>query len=137
MFYETKIDIPANTPKADPFIVVLTVTKGILHRFWTEYPSGCQGLAHLVIRHAESQMIPTNPDGDLAADNYVLEAEEFIAIEAPYVLKLVGWNEDDTYSHTLTFRCSILPPEIVAPSLSAEQLAQVLQEMFTAPPTGG
>ena len=105
MFYDYSIAIPANTTKANSVIEICKMTYGIIKHVAIAFPPGPKGLAHLTVYRFEHQVWPSNPDGDFAWDNFTIEFnEEFDLTEKPHVLTLRGWNDDDTYPHTITVR---------------------------------
>ena len=108
MLYVLALTIPANTAEATPYEEDLKLTDGVITRVEVEFPAGCQGLAHSYARQAIHQVFPTNPDGDLCSDNYVIAWNDYQDIDAdPRVLTIGGWNTDDTYDHTITWRIEL------------------------------
>lgn len=109
MEYVFRLTIPANTAKADAESLTCQLTYGTIGRVAVAFPPGPKGLAHLVIYRYEHQLWPTNPEESFAWDNYTIEFdEEFALTERPYTLSIRGWNEDDTYEHTVTVRFQLL-----------------------------
>lgn len=105
MFYSFNLTIPANTDKINAVNQVCKLTYGIIRHVAIGFPPGPKGLAHIVIYRYEHQVWPTNTDGSFAWDNHTIEfTEEFDLTERPHTLSLRGWNEDDTYPHTITVR---------------------------------
>lgn len=130
MFYSHSLTIPANTSADTPEEYDLQVTHGLLHRIEVEFPRGCAGLVHLVIEHWESQLYPSNPDGDFSTDGYTIAFDDYFELyHSPYLLRLVGWNEDDTYSHTVTVRVGILPPAAMAKAEESWSLLRKLAKL--------
>jgi len=116
MFYDFRLVIPANTPKDSPKRERIRLTKGVIHKVEIRFPPGCAGLVHVVVRDLEQQVWPTNRDGDFSDDDYVISFVECYELEhPPFIFTLEGWNDDDTYDHTITFRFGILPREVVRP----------------------
>ena len=116
MFYDFSFTIPANTTEADPQELVCKLTYGIIHRVEIIFPSGCAGLAHLQIREGLHQYWPTNPDGAFNSNDERIEFSEYLELyRTPYELVLIGWNEDDTYPHTLEVRFGLLPVWVLQP----------------------
>jgi hypothetical protein len=116
MFYDFAITIPANTPKASPVVTELKLTAGVIHRVEIQFPAGCMGLAHIAINDGLHQLLPTNPDGDFASDDYVIPIDEYYPMPGgDYILTARGWNMDDTYPHTLSVRIGILSGDVIAP----------------------
>lgn len=109
MQFSYDILIPPNTPETDPKVQTCQLSYGTINRVFICFPPGPKGLAHVVIRRYESQVWPTNLAESFAWDNFVFVIEdEFELVTAPYSIKLVGWNGDDTYEHTITVMFNVL-----------------------------
>lgn len=105
MIYAFRLTIPANTLETAPSRETVRLTHGIIHRLEIEFPAGCAGLAHCKILRGLHQVWPTNPDGDFASDDHAIAFDtDYPLTDLPTDLILVGWNVDDTFPHTLTFR---------------------------------
>jgi len=75
---------------------------------------GHAALAHLIILHHEHQIAPSTENMDLHGDAPPIDWEEYYeSYQPPYELKLKGWNEDDTYSHTFDVMVAILPRKAI------------------------
>lgn len=110
------LTIPAKRTQAVPLEQEVDIGAGVVHFVTIQFPKGCAGLAHGRVRQALTPRWPSNEGADYNWDNYIHEVKEHFLIrkgDAP--LTLVGWNEDDTFPHTLTFRFSILPEEVMEP----------------------
>jgi hypothetical protein len=119
MFYEFKLTIPANTPATDPTEQTVQLSPGIISHVELQFPRGTVGLVHVVVRRALHQVWPTNPDGDIAAEGInVSWADDYDLSEPPFELTLSGYNLDDTFDHTITFRFELIaaPPPPPPPS---------------------
>jgi hypothetical protein len=124
VLYVLALTIPANTAEASPHEEALKLTDGVITHVEVEFPAGCQGLVHSYARQAIHQVYPTNPDGDLCSDNYVCAWNDYEDIDTdPRVLTIGGWNTDDTYAHTITWRIELTPREIA-------ERGQTSQTMF-------
>jgi hypothetical protein len=108
--------IPANTPKESPVRMQVRVPAGVIRRVWVIIPPGHVGLAHMVIKHGETQVIPWA--GDLHGDNESLVFDETYELPSEDVLTFEGWNEDSKYPHTFIVRLLILPRHIAYPEYS-------------------
>ena len=111
MLFVYSLTIPANTTAAAPVTDLVDIVHGVLRHVSVSFPPGCAALAHITVLQHEHQIIPANAGGDLAWDDLTISwPEDIELVEVPYRLKLVGWNEDDSYPHTITFRFDILEP---------------------------
>jgi len=110
MIYEKRLMIPRLTPKEIPATVEIEIHPGTLRRVEISFPPGPAGLAHLQIKHWERVLYPANPDSDFSGDDIQLVfVDDYEVIDPPFMFTLIGWNEDDTYPHTVTVRLQIAP----------------------------
>ena len=121
MFYAYELAIPANTLQGLPTAQEVKVAPGIVTRVIVTFPPGCAKLAHLKIWRSYHQVWPTNEDGDFTADGETFDyAEQYDVSDEPLVFKLIGWNEDDTYDHTIGIKMLIeAKPTVAAPSMTS------------------
>lgn len=109
MLFRHSLTIPANTSRANPTTSMANVIPGTLRHVSVSFPPGCAGLAHVAVLYQEHQIIPANTGAYLAWDDLTLAwPEDILLNEVPHQLKLLGWNEDDSYPHTVVFRFDIL-----------------------------
>ena len=109
MYYEWAIAVPANTLAAAPVETVLELTAGVIVGLEVQFPAGCAGLAHCKILHWESQKWPTPPSTSFASDGHAIVVPENYELSTPpYDLRVVAWNLDDTYAHTIYLRIALL-----------------------------
>jgi len=112
MFYDFAITVPKETTESAPVTEELKLTHGVIHRIEVEFPIGTLALAHCRLLHWEHQAWPTNPPGSFATDGYTIGIDENFELDtAPYTLKAVCWNDDDTYAHTITIRVGVMESE--------------------------
>ena len=112
MYYEQILLIPRNTLITAPVVQDLPVTSGNLQHVEVFFPPGCAGLAHLSIWYWGRQIWPSNPDSFFTADGLAIAFDQDIDIvDPPYIFQLLGWNEDDTFPHSLIVRMSVIPQD--------------------------
>ncbi|MCK9598669.1 MAG: hypothetical protein M0R06_06485 [Sphaerochaeta sp.] len=110
MFYTYEITVPANTAKRSPREDVVKLTAGVITRVSYRPRPGHAALCHCQVLYHEHQITPTNPDGELHGDTFPIESDEFLELDSiPYDLKIVSWNDDDTYDHTFDISFTVLP----------------------------
>lgn len=112
----TRITIPPDTPKEAPVREKVKVPPGVIRRVWVLIPWGHKALAHLVIKHGETQIIPHS--GDIHGNGETLEFDETYEIDTEDYLVLEGWNEDVKYPHTFYVRFLTLPKVVAYPELA-------------------
>jgi len=114
MIFQGTIEIPKNTIVESPIEQRLLIAKGIITEFKVRPHAGHAGLAHLVIRYHESQIAPSTENMDLHGDGPPIDWNDYYeCYQPPYELKLVGWNEDDTYSHAFDVYVAVLPRKAI------------------------
>jgi len=124
MLFQAAITIPKNTTKASPVVQTLKIAHGIITKIIVMPRPGHAALAHLIILHHEHQIAPSTEGMDFSGDVHPIEWEEYYESYQPaYELKLKGWNEDDTYSHTFNVFVAILPRKAII----AYQIADALR----------
>jgi hypothetical protein len=122
------INIPPNTPQTSPTRVNIKVPAGVIRRVWVLIPHGHVGLAHLIIRHGETQIIPWF--GDLHGDGEEVVFDEMYELPTDDVLVLEGWNEDMVYSHKFIVRLLVLPKPYAYPEVElAVSIKRLLEVM--------
>lgn len=110
MFFEYDLTIPANTAATAPTELLVPLSAGRLAAVAVQFPRGCVGLVYTVAHRSEHQLWPTNPDGSIRGEGATISwAEDLVLEDDPYILRLRGWNLDDSYAHTLTWRFNVLP----------------------------
>ena len=111
MFYDFSFTIPKTATKTKPEVKKINLTYGVVHKVSLFWWPGPHGLAHLIIKQYDHQVLPTNIDESFHYDNYTHVMEERIELfEPPFTLKLVGWGEGLKYDHQVIVGIGILPP---------------------------
>ena len=112
MFYEFSFTIPAGTPISAPVKKELKLTHGIAHHVIIEAAPGCKRYAAVRILQCEHQVIPTNPDEDVALNSVPREFDERIELlEPPYTLTVIGYSPNADNDHTYRIGIGVLPLE--------------------------
>lgn len=127
MLFEASITLPANTTQANATTEPLKIAHGIITKIMVRPRPGHHGLAHLVILHHEHQIAPSTENMDLHGDDVAIDWEDYYeSYQPPYELKLIGWNEDDTYPHTFDVFVAVLPRK----SILAYQIVNAIRGAF-------
>ncbi len=108
MQYEVDLAIAPLTTKAAPVEVEFPVVAGTVDQVQVEFPAGCMGLVGVRIYWREFQLWPTNREGWFRSDDFVISFPESLELtEAVPLLRAVGYNDDDYFTHTPIVRLSI------------------------------
>jgi hypothetical protein len=109
MLYDYPVVVPAGTSARAPVETTLKLTAGLIINLSVEFPAGCRGYVHTVIRAGGYQLYPTNPSGDLNAEDFTVQAWDFYPLlSAPFHVKAYSWSPEANYSHTLTVRIDLV-----------------------------
>lgn len=112
MIYQAELVLPPQTPQDNPVCVEFTIPKGTVNRIGVLFPAGCAALAHVQIYHNEYQVWPTTPGKSFVGDYMYMTFEESYELpEAWNYIRIVGWNEDDSYEHCLNVWLAVTPVE--------------------------
>ena len=122
------IVIPPQTPKESPIQIHVKVPAGVIRKVWVIIPWGHRALAHMVIRHGGTQIIPHH--GDIHGDGEQLVFDEYYEIDTEDYLVLEGWNEDTKYSHRFIVRLLILPRHLAVPEFGVISALKKLFEVM-------
>jgi len=122
------IYIPPSTPRESPIRVAVNVPPGIVRKVWVLIPHGHKALAHLVIRHGETQVIPWS--GDIHGDGEELVFDEVYELKSEDTLILEGWNDDVQYPHRFIVRLLILPHPYAFPEIALLRAFRYLLEVM-------
>jgi len=116
MFLSKRIEVPANTAESSPVKRFYKVPKHIIHFIGFYFPPGCTGLVHTRAFDGGHPVFPSTADEDIAADNWLIDTIEFYDLsDSTGFLRVEAWNDDDTYTHTITFYCGILERRYLLP----------------------
>ncbi len=110
MYYEYTLTIPRNTTEAAPLELGVALAPGVVRLVHVQFPKGCVGLVHVQIWRSEHQVWPVNVEGNISAEGQTVSwPEDYELADDPLSFTLRGWNDDDTFPHTITFRFALLP----------------------------
>ena len=130
MIYQAELVLPAQTPEGTPITVEFTIPRGVVRRVAALFPSGCAALAHVQIYHNEFQVWPTTPGKSFVGDYmYMVFDESYELAEAWNAIRVVGWNDDDSYPHTVNVWLAVLPKEETWTWLTPLGMPRVEQEV--------
>lgn len=128
-FYEVDVVAPAQTLESAPAEVSVSLIAGLVTHVDVQFPRGCVGLVHAQIWRSDFQVWPTNPDGNLKGDNVVVGWDDEYPVEdEPLALRLLVWNDDDSYAHRVTFRLALTPLQLAAERAQSPGLLRRIAE---------
>jgi len=104
------LKIPPNTPPWDPIKIRKGIRNGRIVEIHAYFPAGCQGLAGLQIYNREHILAPSDKGEWIVGDDRTVSWKlDWSVSGGGNYIGLLGYNLDDTYSHTLEITISLLP----------------------------
>lgn len=108
MLYEYDVVVPPNTLKSAPVVMSVPFTAGRITAMHVQFPAGCAGLVHTTVSDELHQIAPANQDGDIKADGAIIDFPDDVAIPVDnFELQVRAWNDDDSFTHTITWRFAV------------------------------
>jgi hypothetical protein len=115
--------------------VSLPVDAGLVYQVEFEFPPGCSGLAHVAVFDGALQVWPINMGQFFASDAYVISfSETYMKKTKPHEFVIMGFNEDETYEHTIQIRIGLVSKnEYISrflPAYNLPEMKVMLQEII-------
>jgi len=132
--YEKALTIPANTKETAPVETTLEIEGDTVIRLEMEFPDGCVRLAHVAVFYGIRQLWPTEAGTWLASNDWVISFPVSWDLPEPKtVLTIRGWNEDDTYKHTVTCRFVTAYEPVAKPWRVISDFVAILKRLMGIP----
>lgn len=127
MLYKTDLLIPSGQEIDNPASTTMVLCEGTITRSFVLFPSGCAGLAWVQIWLNGHQLIPWERGEWLRGDDHIIRDESRYPVTGPpRLLTIFGYNEDETYPHTVQVGVEVSAPEAVFGLPPPEELLQEL-----------
>jgi len=131
MLYAKHVTFPLGQTEATKTVAHFHINKGWIYRAWLIFPPGCTGLVKIRVLHQGHPIIPINKSDYVKADNYTFELPMYYEVPTePFRVTFEGWNEDDTYNHTITLMLLVLPKAFILPVGAVEGIMESLSNLI-------
>lgn len=102
MLYVKRFTVPKNTPRESPFEVKINIYEKYLTRVGIFFPPGPLLLVGVAVFYGEEQLFPHREGDWVIGDDIYIESEvEYKAPEYPWTIRVLAYNEDQVYDHTV------------------------------------
>jgi len=129
--YVVKITIPKNTPKISPKEVTIELEKAVITRLFIQIPAGHHALTGLRIMYGNLQLFPKEFGMWFTGSDIVLNFDEYFELpENPTILRIEGYNEDDTYAHSFIITIATLPKHIVGWMIALTRFVRLFRRLI-------
>ena len=131
MLYSKHVTFPSGKTELTKTARHFHISKGWIYRAWVIFPPGCAGLVKIRVEHQGHPIIPINKSDYVKADNYTFELPMYYPVPTePFRVTFEGWNEDDTYPHTITLMLLVLPKAFILPVGAVEGIMESLSNLI-------
>jgi len=127
-----ELTIPAQTTEDAPVERDIDIGSGVIIKCEVGFPEGLGALTRARVRQALTPRYPSNQGAWYHWDDHIYETPDHLIVkkgDSPFTL--MGWNEDDTFPHTITFRFIILPKEVAEYWMRQEKTLGKLVTLLT------
>ncbi|KKN25076.1 hypothetical protein LCGC14_0888590 [marine sediment metagenome] len=136
MIYSVHITTSKDTSISSPKTTELFITKGLIYRVDIDFPSGSAGLMGVIIFDGSFQVWPSTLEQWFTGDDNLISFEDiYLKNSAPYIFKILTYNEDTIYSHSVNVRIGLVSKEIYMarflPHLSYKFFEKMLKRLQT------
>jgi hypothetical protein len=119
MFYVCEQTIPAQTTKEVPLRTSYRLSAGVITSIKVHWPYGAGNLAGVRLLINEFQYWPLSPNTWFNSTRRDLEFKEWFPIDSDEVdMVLEGYNDDDSFSHTVTVYIEVSRPDVTEQATS-------------------
>lgn len=127
MFYSFNITVSADTTEDTAEETELELQAGTIHQIDMLFPLNSNRDIYLKILHGGHQVIPTNHESAIRADNTIISTREFYKlIPGGNILVAKAWNTHATSDFMFSLNIGILPTKILQPFSFDELLKAAL-----------
>jgi len=127
MFYSYNITVSAATTEATAETTKLHLSAGVIHQIDILFPVNANREVYVKIFDAGYQLMPSNPEDAIRANNTVISTREFFEIPVGgNILTLKSWNVHATDDFMISVNIGVLPRRILQPFSFKELLAAAL-----------
>jgi len=127
MFYSYNITVSAVTTEATAEETELLLSAGVIHQVDILFPTNANREVYVKILQASYQLIPSNRDEAIRADNTVISTREFYElVPGANILTVKAWNVHATDDFMISVNIGVLPRRILQPFSFKELLAAAL-----------
>lgn len=110
--YVVDLSLPANTPSGSPVDLEVILVDGWVGQLALLFPPGPAALAKVQVWVSGLQKYPTGSGQSFHPDNQLVVIPcdfDVPLVAGAYKITLRGWNDDDTWSHTIQAHVWVIP----------------------------
>lgn len=127
MLYQCDLTIPSGTTEASPASATMVLCEGTIRGASVLFPAGCAGLARVQVWLGGFQLVPWSRSKWLRGDDHLIPLDlDYPVGPAPRLLTVYGYNEDETYDHTVTVSVNVHSTYVSEGGVPADLLLQEL-----------
>jgi len=132
--YFTKLTIPKNTPSDNPATKTIEIEGEVLAEIAFLIPPGWTALAHFAVFYGIKQIYPAELGTWVTGDNLYRHVPLRWRLPEPNTtLTIKGYNQDDTYPHTVYLWLLTKPEEEALPWRILADFVEILKRLMGIP----
>lgn len=134
MLYTKEITFTSGGTVLNQISSNIKASRGVIHKIDIVFPSGCAGLVKVAIFLGIAPISPSTAGMTISGNAEIVQIPEFIDLRKDFnIITIKGFNEDDTYNHTILFRIYVLPKEVLLPAGATEGILAGLKSLVLRP----
>ncbi|KYK27430.1 hypothetical protein AYK26_07025 [Euryarchaeota archaeon SM23-78] len=131
MLYSEHITFPYGQTENTATRLHFRVNRGVINFVWIIFPPGCAGLVKVRLYQEGHPFLPSQKDEFIRGDAYTFKIPVMYEVKgAPEQMTIEGWNEDDTYDHSIDFMFLVLPKWVTWPAYALSTMFERLIALF-------
>jgi len=130
MRFQRDLLVASGKLSSDPATTTMKLCEGVITHSSVLFPPGCAGLVYVQVWLGGHQLIPWSRGEWIRGDDHLVELEMYYPVgPVPRLITIKGYNDDDTYPHTVSVAVGIHAAYVViggeTPSLLLEELGLI------------
>lgn len=131
MVFKIQRSVPAKTTKTNPDWRKLPIMKGVIKQWVLFQPDECANVMQFRVEYHGHPVLPTTGDewmyGFFIPTPFI---DKLKIDDAPYVLDVFAFNDDDSYPHEYNIYVVVDPPTAITPAELDEETQAALEELL-------
>lgn len=131
MVFKITRKVPAQTTRQDPDWQKLYIMKGVIRQWILFMPEETADVLQFRVEYHGSPVLPSTSHQWMYGFFDATAIDDKLKIDdAPYVLDVYAFNEDDSYPHEYNLYVVVDPPKAMSPSEIDEETQALLEELM-------
>jgi len=131
MVFKIQQSVPASTTKTSPDWQKLSIMKGVIRQWVLFQPDECANVMQFRVEYHGHPVLPATGDEWMYGFFVPTSFMDKLRIDnAPYVLDVYAFNDDDSYPHEYNIYVVVDPPKAISPEELDMETQAALEELL-------